>query len=132
MIKTVGSEKYLMPIADQVCSYEHAVRLRELGFPQNTYYYYMKYNGSVAPSLVCGNRFPEDEWTKHYGAYTVAEMGLILPDWYYSLRLDGNRGWICENDDRVGELDCEYIEDCTSEVEVRAKMLIFLREAKKI
>ena len=79
MIKTVGSEKYIMPIADQVVSFEQAVKLRKLGYPQNSYYYYMKYNGNgTSPSLVCGNRFPEDEWTKHYAAYTASELCFIL------------------------------------------------------
>lgn len=78
-IKTVGSEKYVMEMKDEVCNYSQAIRLRELGLPQNTYYYYQAYNGSISPSLLCGNRFPEDEWTKHYGAYTVTEMALILP-----------------------------------------------------
>ena len=61
-------------------------------------------------------------------AFTVAELGEMLPVAYRSYQLSANRNWRCESDK-------EYIRDrrpveAHTEADVRAKMLIYLVENK--
>jgi len=64
-----------MKIEDQVCSLGHALRLKELGVERESYFHWNKINGHDVPMHVISNYS-----NLKYPAYTVAELGEMLPD----------------------------------------------------
>ena len=120
----------------QVCSLESSKRLKELGVKQESLFLWFVHERVNEPDYkdcLCVSsennkwNYPEVDWN-HYAAFTVAELGEMLPDWFYSQRLDGDRGWVCDGDREMNPNP--YIECWTNntEAEVRAKMLIHLIE----
>ena len=133
-----------MKLQGQVCNLELSKKLKDLGCKQESLFYWIKPtdNGKHSPYIL----LYKDEvcWDISCGhepisAYTVAELGEILPDnlissgkdngkWHciYGPKEDGNdmpdSEW--ENED-VYEFGYMTISDI-SEVIVRAKMLIYL------
>ena len=126
-----------MNLESQVASLELSKRLKELGVKQESLWWWCfhtdkKQNFKRLESSPCGfggncgNKNAPLGWC--CSAFTVAELGEMLPDWIVSLRLDGNRGWVCYDDDKVGNDSELEISDVT-EANARAKMLIHLIEA---
>lgn len=71
----------------------------------------------------------KDKYKEIYSAFTVAELGEILPINLNSYKLDTGK-WYCEAHECHGaETNWEYTEDET-EANARAKMLIYLLENK--
>lgn len=63
-----------MKIENQVCALEQAKRLKELGVSQDSYFHYGDHLEGIAETWMHeGN---EDTF---YSAYTVAELGVMLP-----------------------------------------------------
>jgi len=118
-----------MKFEHQVCSLELAKKLKELGFKQDSLFWWAN----------CGT----DRWSIEYeryfkvdkrsdcSAYTVAELGCMLPEKIdkngelYYLNIEGiytlsyNRG---------GTNDLYFAQSLDTEANVRAKMLIYLKE----
>ena len=67
--------------------------------------------------------------TKHCSAYTVAELGEMLPTGYMSVQANE---WHCENLDIYIEPDTVVKAQAPTEADARAKMLIYLLENKLI
>jgi len=106
----------------QVVCLELAKRLEELGIKQESICCWWK-------SEVDGWRVLYDPTTIYriegYNAYTVAELGEILPYYVHSYKEDArSRRWCCNEGDK----------QCFSNTEAnaRAKMLIYLVECNKI
>ena len=152
-----------MKLSDQVCNLELAKRLKELGVKQESLFYWSNCCiGYKYEDLACSyvyekekigveykNDVPEDDFfgsddddievgdKKVYSAFTVAELGEMLPkivegiqkylkysEWY--LRIEYGNCW------RVGYISKNkksdiFISDDT-EANARAKMLIYLLE----
>ena len=128
-----------MKLEDQVVSLELAKKLKELGVKQNSIHYWGDVNYSEGkkyreihgekwevvlhptwknyPAISCG-------WTKEYmiSAFTVAELGEMLPVAYYSGRMP-NEKWNCFDYVNGSETLSEE-----TEADARAKMLIHLIE----
>jgi hypothetical protein len=96
----------ILPLEKQVCSIEAAKRLRELGFPQESLFYWTAHclNESMFDivSAETRKRTFNHEWPC-ISAYTVAELGELLPasigdkDWLqWTKSLNGWKG-ICES-----------------------------------
>ncbi len=139
-----------MKLEDQVCSLELAKKLKELGVKQESYWYWHFYSmlsDTNPPSwqLVSCVTDKKDK----YSAFTVAELGEILPKWikkeklHYCLTMDwfGNGVNVnYENRNKVVEIvekaeGKEYSNILhtvcdESEANARAKMLIYLIENK--
>ena len=100
-----------MKIIDQVCTIEHAKRLKELGVSQESLFYhyvaphdngcdeYWETNEVGYRSWFVNASNPEDEsegctyyvnGTDQYSAFTVAELSQMLPDYYPSWRFKVN------------------------------------------
>lgn len=118
-----------MKIEEQVTNLELSKKLKEFGVKQSSYWYWSCCNGvelkdrythPVVQALTINPHWMRDI----YSAFTVAELGEMLPKTYYSQRI-GNRWGIFE--DRV----CQEIYEKT-EADARAKMLIYLLENKLI
>jgi hypothetical protein len=138
-----------MKLEQQVCSLELAQKLKELGVKQDSLwwwgYFYEENNALIRRNDVKGKwiLFKEDEkHIKDYSAFTVAELGEILPEDYYSFRnTEKNKWWVIEYEELKEECDeCGNIEKAITreetladtEANARAKMLIWLIENKYI
>ncbi len=119
-----------MTLENQVVSLDLSKRLKELGFKQESLFYYIngilrleEYTGEVE-HLFWGN---EHNNTKHtiYSAYTVAELGEMLPKNTSCFKEPvDNYQWVCtRNEPRVM---LSFRAD--TEANARAKMLIYLKE----
>lgn len=150
---TTQSTKEIMNLESQVCSLDLAKRLKELGMTQNTVFVWFN------KSHIKGDFFWQlgfvDELTSNkielkdfecYPAFTVAELGLLLPDKLdvkaratdfecdYSLsinKLESGKWELCY----CGQSDAGcygntiIVED--TEANARAKMFVYLLETKQ-
>lgn len=119
-----------MKVEDQVTSLELSKRLKELGIKQDSLFYWINPNleNGLSDYLVSfGKRGNKNDLS----AFTVAEVGILLPD---EILLDGNilyKNYFCGNSlysiaysHPSGRIGIE--EFGNNEVEVRSKMLIYL------
>jgi hypothetical protein len=125
-----------MNIQDQVVSLELAKKLLTLGVKQNSlfvweYFSPMCYGIKFIPYAVLYNSYSTNEF-KLYPAYTVAELGEILPKFvtlkdidYYSYDLKYNRNGYPYYFASGINFKCEENE---TEANARAKMIIYLIE----
>lgn len=127
-----------MKIEQQCITLEQAKKLKELGITSPSI---MKwYNSSVGVVLlhnVHGEQYLENEWY----AFTVAELGVMLPDYfkendqqfpfkeYYS---HTNKNMWKFNNFFTGYNSSKIVVDASTEAEARAVMLIYLLENKHI
>ena len=136
-----------MKIEDQVCSLELAKRLKELGVKQKSLFYWTTFENHSSPiekrniehKTIIGEWEKSDykersflKKIKFYSAFTVAELGEMLPAMISGAPLEMLKGYIfgetkptyCAryfNADLIGE-------PCEKEADARAKMLIYLLE----
>jgi len=142
----------ILPLEKQVCSLESAKRLKKLGFKQESLFYWCKYK-LVRGIYVEGFDEPKKGWRLQLGnkegfrdcfsevvsAYTVAELGEMLPAKYYTQKRGdhindvmpwGTQSLVSGGDGSFEE--SEHSSYCgtwsETEAEARAKMLIFLAE----
>ena len=83
----------MIPLEKQVCSLELAQRLKELGVKQESLWaWYETTDRDDTPRL---NRFdehctvctlPKQAWEEKYAAFTVSELGEMLPESYITER----------------------------------------------
>lgn len=155
-----------MKIEQQVCSLELSKRLKELGVKQESLWYwvltdlqqielaldsrgYQLEGGYIrVPTLSRPEDYGYREVVEKYSAFTVAELGEILPndfghgesfngetteydEWGLSFKsYKVNNIWCCDSFD--DESDVDYVSKADTEANARAKMLIYLLENKLI
>lgn len=113
-------------LESQLCTVEQAKRLKELGAPQNSFWYWTE---RWMPHQ-------KDDWlldyNKHgnqFAAFSVAELGQLLP-WDIVIARDYKSNWIATfQADGLPE-NCTASFKSESEVEVRFKLLEFLLNHK--
>jgi hypothetical protein len=123
-----------MKLEDQVCSLELAKRLKELGVKQESYFYWECDRNKKYPPNVAIGKYDESRVYQYFSAFTVAELGEMLPRLSSSYRSP-------ETDPKHPKLfdglwkGChkgEKISSADTEANARAKMLIHLIETKII
>jgi len=121
-----------MKLEDQVCSLELAKKLYDLGFEHESHFWWAESHLTFRVTSTPMNR----NWInqKRYAAFTVAELGEILPavvnggpidtfkngrtgPWYFLYRFEGDK-------------TRHAVDDTPTEADVRAKMLIYRLENK--
>lgn len=112
-----------MKLENQVCTLEQGKKLRELGIEMNSYFLFGESSDFAAPFeawIVDGN---EDVF---YPAFTVAELGVMLPDGYDTMRVSTDNGdrWRAYDDSGKDAIDEDSLFD--TEVQARAAMIIHL------
>jgi|SRR6187551_1386829 len=128
-----------MELSKQVCSLELAQKLKELGIRQESYFYWVKgFPTRIEAREGIGSKYTS---IRLFSAFTVAELGEMLPDEFpndsdsqirifktYSMDL---LRWYVRYENEVLESvnHCEYAD---TEADARAKMLIYLIENKLI
>lgn len=114
-----------MTLEQQVCSLELAKRLKELGVEQRSllYWWCLKSKWSISYSRPHPKTsFRDEPW---YSAFTVAELGEMLPVEYHSYRV--GQIWFCVAFEGV-HMKLVKSADTGTEADARAKMLIYLKE----
>lgn len=124
-----------MKIENQVTSLELSKKLKELGVKQESLFYWVITLTQDYHISFYDNELPEvlKERNDCYSAFTVAELGEMLPTGYYTLQTKED-GWMCcarilRTFER-GVLIQNTWGD--TEADARAKMLIYLYENKLI
>jgi len=122
-----------MKLKNQVCSLELSKQLEKLGVKQNSFWYWFNPFKNQGWELV---RYLEWDFNMHhefYRAYSVAELGEMLPEDYKITLMKDNREitvGLWNLDKKWGkERHCSNFEAKT-EADARAKMLIYLIENK--
>lgn len=124
-----------MKLENQVTSLELSRILKKLGVKQESLFYYQI--SDTTPELRHGKTttnygVPVQEW---YSAYTVAELGELLP--FQVSTIKTKTRWLCrmifDNNPFRKEKGATYVEEeADTEADARAKMLIYLLENKLI
>lgn len=124
----------ILELSQQVCSLDLAKRLAELGAPQDSLFYWVD-DGSLGSVFGIRSRSKwESKGLETYAAYTVAELGELLPAGWYSCLSDyyGADRWVtqCWQDSKWAKLNLTYgdIKGADTEVDTRAILLIYLLE----
>lgn len=136
-----------MEINKQVCSLELAKKLKELGVKQESYFTWYKWDGlgwQIGDTAVLeeqAHAFLEEDIPTNTSAFTVAELGEILPyvftkdEKFYYIQCNANGNslrymdYITYNSNGVGTFLRGYpLVDADTEADARAKMLIYLLE----
>ena len=108
-----------MKLKDQVVSVELAKRLKGFGIKQRSCFYYFK-EQAMNQFELSDSRYHNSEI---YSAFTVAELGEMLPVGFHSGKSGVGKPWICKARRKVGVFSVG-----DTEAEARAKMLIHLIE----
>ncbi len=125
-----------MKLSDQVCSFGLAKKLKELGVKQDSYFYWViTTDGPAIKSLNEDDKYMLGD--SYRSAFTVAELGELLPLGYLSIRTMGGTAndteikpyWLAYNE--LDGIDDKYQMELT-EANARSKMLIHLLENKLI
>jgi hypothetical protein len=125
-----------MKLEEQVCSLELAKRIKELGVKQGSFFiHFAKSVGdgfggkSQLWKIVDGRSIPHPCVNEHYSAFTVAELGEMLPA---RLQLNGSCDWWSAKEGDGWECKYRYYASANqlapTEADARAKMLIYLLE----
>lgn len=113
-----------MELKNQVCSLEISKKLKELGIDQVSAFYW-----SANGSLFLGEEDHPPMKLPHISAFTVAELGELLPENYYTMK---NRfgEWTPCHEDKAMTLNKApaHIPNPKNEADLRGKMLIYLKE----
>lgn len=125
-----------MKLENQVCTLEQAKKLKELGIDQETEFYFRMGkiwhfrevtdwpNQEQLYDLIQSGA----EGERIFAAYTVAELGEMLPIGFYSVACADHSDWLCDNQNYA----TANIGASKNEAECRAAMLIHLIESKLI
>lgn len=123
-----------MKLESQVVSLELAKRLKELGLERDSHFRWSEH--TTPETLWCINALQELDSPAHYptyAAFTVAELGEMLPDLYYSERWAGTKEWVVNVEIGIRENGRDYPNmKADTEAEARGLMLEYLIENKLV
>jgi len=114
-----------MKLSDQVCNIELAKRLKELGVEQDSHFYWytdgINTRVDTKTDYVRGVYGYGSKNDAMYSAFTVAELGTMLPKGAYSIAHSQYfAGAMCSHE--------RILQEANNEANARAKMIIFLLE----
>lgn len=116
-----------MKLEHQVTSLELSKRLKELGVKQESIFFYDKGGLLMRPLDPTGNQHTV------YSAFTVAELGEMLPSFVETYKThDEGYNWFCRKFIEGDITKYEAIQTDKTQINVMAKMLIYLLENKLI
>lgn len=127
-----------MKLEQQVTSLELSNKLKTLGVKQESYFhhykgvggwFYLGDNADLMNNAVDFGRMTAPQF-ESYAAFTVGELGEMLPDDTKSYRSGGN--WFCWAFKKMRHGNEDLIEQADTEADARAKMLVYLIESKLI
>ena len=114
-----------MKLENQVTNLELSKKLKELGFKQESLFYWGKTLGKFEIIYFPGNLTKSDAEIGRVSAFTVAELGEMLPEFVMSMRRTDD--YLCT--DFMNYRPYDYGKhEAETEADARAKMLIYLIE----
>lgn len=123
-----------MELEQQVISLELAKKLKKLGVKQESLWWWVEFYSHTHNTRIWRvmQKDEDDKINCHISAFTVAELGEMLPKNSYCQRIRDN-WWRCQWREPLKAEDGKIINDCHNfeaftEANVRAKMLIYLIE----
>lgn len=124
-----------MKLQDQVCSLELSKQLKNLGFKQESLFWWFESNDKNDTLLCFDAKLPNEysyDFEKSCSAYTSAELGEMLPlsvDGFclQIWREKGNESWDIAYNTDSGNLKIMPWEQSNTEADARAKCLIYLK-----
>lgn len=127
-----------LPLEQQVCSLEPAKKLRELGVEQQSLFFISERDGRIISNeeyydfLDFAANVGGGSVEQFYSAFTVAELGDMLPNYCHSWRFvvisnTHSTEWRCENRNCIPPDEPLHV-DADTEADARAKCLIYLIE----
>ena len=123
-----------MNLEQQVCSLELAKKLKELGVKQDSIFDWVfgfdanKGKKDYFLWLMSPYNRENLKWPEQYSAFTVAELGEMLPKGHHTYQADN--GWYVPPFNSIKNWNTQY--PCKTEANARAQMLIHLIENKLI
>lgn len=117
-----------MKLDSQCCNVEHAAYLKASGITQKSNFYFVADDPLGKGRLVSGGQLLHKY---HWAAFTVAELGRMLPTGYYTMRLEvaGQDRWFAfDNKGRA----CLQNDTFTTEAEARVMVLINLLKTNQV
>jgi hypothetical protein len=141
----LGIRKEEMKLKDQVISLDLAKKMKELGFKQESFFYWEVYDGPINTPELVTQTYPKtvQHNMDYFSAYTVVELGEMLKDVWeimagadrheLTTTIDGsNKPYKLWYQSEVGyreesELKGSYVE-AETEANARADILIYLKE----
>lgn len=115
-----------MQLENQVVSLEIAKKLKELGVKQESYFFWVIVNGSWVISG--GYELLDEELRMEtYSAFTVAELGEMLPEKCFVTDKQDGKWWNVKYLD-PHDVSKNYTTAHEGEADARGKMLIYLLE----
>jgi len=109
-----------MKLKDEVASVEPAKKMKELGVKQDSIWVWIE-SPCMNSGYECSLSWNSDPYLENYSAFTVAELGEMLPPSTYSMRLTISPDvWFCDSGLLIPR------ERAKTEADARAKMLIYL------
>lgn len=125
-----------MKLTDQVIPLDLAKRLKALGVKQESYFSWVEVNGTVelrdaTKHELVASFYKQAVHTYEtvYAAFTVAELGELLPPFYRSMdvgRLNGTKSWWEVKEWQEKDIKKEFYSE--NEAEARGLMLAYLLE----
>jgi hypothetical protein len=132
-----------MKLEQQVVSLELTKRLKELGVKQSAHFYHVTFideMGDLRDEIYTNDDMEREyaaTWKEQTAAYTVAELGEMLPTWIDLPHGRDNANLRCHKYEsgwcmfyQIGAAEPDYLQESLSEADARAKMLIYLIENK--
>jgi predicted amino acid racemase len=113
-----------MKLQSQVCTLEQAKKLNELGVKQDSLFYWI--DRKDKSRVVYSGLIEDIEKLTTYSAFTVAELGVMLPCYYVVYYTVAHGYCVCRKMEN-GELQRPLLTGCT-QAKAGAAMLIFLLE----
>ena len=118
-----------MQLQDITTNLEISRKLKELGVPQESYFYWSKAMDNKFWRIENSQFFAIDK-RRDVSAFTETELGRLLPDWITTFR-SGDGYYYCKSESEINkELDIEFVSERPQDA--KAKMLIYLIEQKLI
>lgn len=134
-----------MLLEDQVCSLELAKKLKKLEVKQDSYFMWYSFENPLQ-NIFEEDHVPDNHWNLNFtercskygadwtlSAFTVAELGEMLPvkigdEYLTTHRCIRNGWWIFYSSEDNDDHSFNSFWDASSEVNIRARMLIYLIE----
>lgn len=132
-----------MKLEDQVTSLELSKKLKELGVKQESLFWwtrtFTRKSGEYKEDSEWYLQFKKNGIGGHYSAFTVAELGEMLPKrlvgdhplWYLTIHCNDNY-YSVDYETFTGKIQKQFNCQDRNESNARAKMLIYLLENKLI
>ena len=122
----------ILSLEKLVTTLDTSRKMKELGFPQGTEFYWVKYPDGTW-KVIQGNPFIEykckrvEQWKEWYAAYLSSEVGEILPHLSINSQKVSKDGlYLCTLDKSIVSVD--HKETAITESEARGLMAIWLKE----